>query len=111
MIVRISINVFMQIVKGPERRGRGRPPGRTKQGEETRQRLYRVAIERITRMGYASTTMRDVASAAGVSPGLLYRYFPSKRAVLLALYDELSAEYAEHATAMPLGRWRDRSLF
>ena len=46
-----------------------------------------------------------------MSPGLLYRYFPSKRAVVLALYDELSAAYAVQAERMPAGRWRDRFLF
>jgi len=46
-----------------------------------------------------------------VSVGLLYRYFPSKRAVLLALYDELSAEYAQAAANMPAGKWRERFLF
>ena len=55
--------------------------------------------------------MRDVAEVAGVSPGLLYRYFPSKRAVVLALYDDLSGAFAARASAMPAGRWRDRYLF
>ena len=48
---------------------------------------------------------------AGVSVGLLYRYFPSKQAIVIALYDELSAEYARHAPQMPQGKWRDRFLF
>ena len=43
----------------------------------------------IAERGYDATTLRDVAERAGVSAGLLYRYFPSKRAVVLALYDEL----------------------
>jgi len=61
--------------------------------------------------GYESTTLRDVAKEAGVSVGLLYRYFPSKRAVIVALYEELSAEYARRAQAMPRGKWRDRFVF
>ena len=51
-----------------------------------------------------------MADRAGVSVGLLYRYFPSKRAIVLALYDELSNTYAQRATEMPQGRWRDRFL-
>lgn len=93
------------------RRGPGRPPGPTAQGLETRERLYRAAIGRVASRGYEGTTMRDVAEAAGVSAGLLYRYFPSKRAVILAFYDELSADYAARAASMPPGRWRDRFLF
>jgi len=65
----------------------------------------------MAKQGYESTTLRDVAKEAGVSVGLLYRYFPSKRAVIVALYDELSAEYARRAQEMPRGRWRDRFAF
>ena len=48
---------------------------------------------------------------ANVSVGLLYRYFPSKQAVILAFYDELSADFARQAAGMPPGRWRDRFIF
>jgi AcrR family transcriptional regulator len=92
-------------------RGRGRPPGRTSQGEAARRRLYETAIDLIEHRGYEATTLRDVADRAGVSVGLLYRYFPSKRALVLALYDELSADYAQQAASMPNGTWRERSLF
>ena len=94
-----------------KRRGPGRPPGSTRQGLETRKRLYDTAIKLMTERGYENTTLRAVADAAGVSVGLLYRYFPSKRSVVLALYDELSAEYALRSTKMGPGKWRDRFLF
>lgn len=96
---------------GGGQRGRGRPRGRTAQGRESRKRLYEVAIRLIASRGYEATTLRDVAAEAGVSVGLLYRYFPNKRAVVLALYDELSAEYASRARAMPNGLWRKRFIF
>lgn len=92
-------------------RKRGRPRGETAQGAAARERLYAIAIQLIATRGYEATTLRDIATEAGVSVGLLYRYFPNKQAVVLALYDQLSAEYARHATAMPAGRWRDRFLF
>lgn len=92
-------------------RGRGRPRGMTDRGAETSRRLYEVAVRLITTRGWEETTLRDVAREAGVSVGLLYRYFPSKRAVVLALYDELSAEYAARAAKMPPGPWRGRFLF
>ena len=76
-----------------------------------RQRLYETAINLITERGYASTTLRDVAEAAEVSVGLLYKYFPSKRAVVLELYDQLSADYAARAAEMRSGKWRERFLF
>lgn len=92
-------------------RGRGRPRGQTPQGAETRRRLYETAIRLIAERGWHETTLRDVAAEAGLSVGLLYRYFPSKQAVVLALYDELSAVYAARATEMGPGRWRDRFLY
>lgn len=90
---------------------RGRPRGGTPQGEETRRTLYRVATGLFATRGYEETTLREIAAEAGVSPGLLYRYFPSKRAVVLALYDELSREFEERARHLPAGRWRDRFVF
>src|SRR6185295_488500 len=95
----------------PARPRRGRPPGTTLQGHDARERLYRTAIDMIRRRGYEGTTMRGVANAAGVSAGLLYRYFPSKRAVVLALYEDLSGAYAARASKMESGKWRDRFLF
>src|SRR4051812_481808 len=90
---------------------RGRPPGETAQGAAARRRLYGIAIRLIAQRGYGATTLRDIAAEAGVSVGLLYRYFPGKQAVVLALYDDLSRDYARRAEAMGPGRWRDRFLF
>src|SRR5215204_3108362 len=92
-------------------RTRGRPRGQTDQGSATRQRLYATAIGLITRRGYEATTLREIAGEAGVSVGLLYRYFPSKQAVIVALYDELSTEYAQRAAGMKPGTWRSRFTF
>src|SRR5436189_1865826 len=92
-------------------RRRGRPPGQTFQGLAARQRLYDAAVRLIGERGFENTTLRDVAERAEVSVGLLYRYFPSKHAVLLALYDELSADQERRAGAMPRGKWRDRFVF
>jgi len=101
--------MFTKKVNRPERR-RGRPQGTTAQGHEARERLYRTAIRLIGERGYEETTMRDVAEAAGVSVGLLYKYFPSKRAVVLTLYDRLSADYAARATQIGKGKWRERFI-
>jgi AcrR family transcriptional regulator len=102
------MNMFTTNVKVTKR---GRPPGRTAQGTAARDRLYATAMQLIASRGYDATTLRDIAAEAGVSVGLLYRYFPSKQAVVIALYDELSLDYARQAAAMPPGRWRDRFAF
>jgi AcrR family transcriptional regulator len=100
--------MFTQNVKP---RKRGRPPGQTAQGAGTKDRLYATAMRLITQRGYEATTLRDIAKEAKVSVGLLYRYFPSKQAVILAFYDELSADFARQAAGMHAGRWRDRFIF
>jgi AcrR family transcriptional regulator len=92
-------------------RRRGRPPGPTEQGLAAREQLYRAAVRLIAAKGYEATTLRDIAQKAGVSVGLLYRYFPSKRAVVMALYDELSANYAERGLELAPGTWRSRFLY
>jgi len=70
--------------KEPEKPRRpGRPKGQTRQGAAARLALYKTAIDLIGERGYEATTLREVADRAGVSVGLLYRYFPSKRAVVL----------------------------
>jgi AcrR family transcriptional regulator len=90
---------------------RGRPPGRTEQGTATKVRLYETALRMIARRGYAATTLREIAAEANVSPGLLYRYFPNKQAIVVALYDDLSTDFVGQAERMPAGKWRDRFTF
>lgn len=104
--------MFTDKVNAPEvPRPRGRPRGRTPEGVGTRTRLFDTAIRLMGERGYAATTLRDVATSAGVSAGLLYRYFPSKQSVVFALYEELSARYSDAVAAMPTGRWRERFVF
>jgi len=102
------MNMFTKNVKP---RKRGRPSGPTPQGVAARDRLYATAMRLIAARGYEATTLREVAKEAGVSVGLLYRYFPSKQAVVIALYDELSSAYARQAAEIPAGPWRDRFTF
>ena len=102
------MNMFTEIVKP---RKRGRPAGQSARGMAARARLYETAIRLISERGYEATTLRDIAREADVSVGLLYRYFPSKQAVITALYDELSKDFVRETAAMKDGRWRERFLF
>ena len=78
---------------------------------DVRRRLYKTSIELMAERGYERATLREVAQREGVSVGLLYRYFPSKRSVVMQLYDELSAEFVARAAAMPRGKWPARFMF
>ncbi|MCA9542854.1 MAG: helix-turn-helix transcriptional regulator [Myxococcales bacterium] len=59
--------------------------------------------------GYEGTTLRAIAAEAGVSVGALYKHFPNKQAVVLALYDQASADFVATCT-LPEGPWRARFL-
>jgi AcrR family transcriptional regulator len=65
----------------------------------TRERIRDVALEGFARDGVEATSIRDVAAAAGVSPGLVQHYFPSK-AALRAAVDEHVKEVARAALAV-----------
>lgn len=66
---------------------------RSRDANGTRQRLLQAARVRFARDGYAGTTVRDIASDAGVNVALIHRYFTSKEglfeACLRRVVDEL----------------------
>jgi AcrR family transcriptional regulator len=53
-----------------------------------RQRVIRAAMELAAEGGYDLVQMRDVSTRADVALGTIYRYFPSKDALLLAVMVE-----------------------
>jgi AcrR family transcriptional regulator len=61
-------------------------------GEAKRQHIYDTALRLFRERGFAPTTMRDIAEAAGVSLGSAYHYFTSKEAIVFAYYDETQAQ-------------------
>ena len=78
--------------------------------EQTRQRILAEAAEWFANHGYAATSMRDIAGAAGLTPGALYVHFPSKGQLLLAVYAEGVARIgaavdAAVATHTDAGAW------
>ena len=65
------------------------PPRATVPRSDNRLRLVLDAAARLFReKGYASTSMRDIATACGMLAGSLYYHFPSKEALLVAVYGE-----------------------
>lgn len=52
---------------------------------DRRSRILDAAERCFVRTGFHRTTMQDVAAEAGMSPGNLYRYFPSKDAIVVGL--------------------------
>jgi AcrR family transcriptional regulator len=62
------------------------PPRQT--GETQRQHILAVALSLMAQGGVDGTSMRDLASAAGLNVASLYHYFPSKRDLLVAVLEE-----------------------
>ncbi|OKH24684.1 TetR/AcrR family transcriptional regulator [Chroogloeocystis siderophila] len=59
---------------------------RTAQSEESsRDRILKAAQRLFARQGYDGTTTRDLAVAAGVAEGTLFRHFPNKKAILIEI--------------------------
>jgi AcrR family transcriptional regulator len=56
----------------------------TKSQAARRQRVLLAALQLGAEGGYEAVQMRDVATTAGVALGTIYRYFPSKDALLAA---------------------------
>jgi AcrR family transcriptional regulator len=69
-----------------------------------RKRILEVAKEAFTRSG-ANTSLDDVAKEAGVGAGTLYRHFPTRDALIEAVYrtevEKLAAAERKFAQAMP----------
>jgi AcrR family transcriptional regulator len=59
---------------------RPRPRGRPRAGQPDR--ISELALQLMSGNGYAATTMSHIAAAAGLSEATLFRYFPTKSAVL-----------------------------
>jgi len=60
----------------------------TPKSDETRARILAAAIELFRLRGFEETTMREIATEAGVATGAAYYYFASKDAIALAFYDQ-----------------------
>jgi AcrR family transcriptional regulator len=68
--------------------------------DETRERVLVAAEELFRRIGYYKTTVGDIAQALGMSSANIYRFFPSKNAIVEALCGKLLGELLEAATAI-----------
>src|SRR6201997_4129373 len=72
--------------------------------QRNRERILEVAKEAFTRFG-ANASLDDIAAAAGVGPGTLYRHFPTRDALIEAVYktevEKLAAAERKFTESMP----------
>lgn len=62
--------------------------------EETQRLILDTALGLFRKKGFEETTMREIASAAGVALGATYYYYDSKHALVMAFYERAQREMA-----------------
>src|ERR1700722_6546312 len=76
------------------------PDGRRqRRSAETRERLFRSALDLFAKKGFTETTVEDITEAADVGKGTFFNYFPSKDHILLA-FGEMQLGKLEAAIEM-----------
>jgi AcrR family transcriptional regulator len=78
-----------------------RPSARLKQ--DRREEILEAARRCFARMGFHQASMQQICLEAGMSPGNLYRYFPSKESIIAGIAErdraEVGAELAQARNA------------
>jgi AcrR family transcriptional regulator len=60
--------------------------------DERRQAIVDAAVPLFARKGFAGTTTRELAEAAGISEALLFRHFPSKQLLYREILQQLGCQ-------------------
>ena len=69
--------------------------------EEVKQKIIEVGKIRFKKDGYENTSMKDIASDAGISTGNIYRYFLTKKHLLNEILKEIEDEIQEFFEKIP----------
>ncbi|NEE04312.1 TetR/AcrR family transcriptional regulator [Phytoactinopolyspora halotolerans] len=99
----------------------GRRPGRRPGRPDTRNQIIAAARLEFAEHGYEGTSMRRIASRAGVDPALMYHYFGAKERLLVASIEPpfdpegiasaiaaaAPSERARRMAALYFGVWED----
>lgn len=72
---------------------------KTPKSEETKRRLTETAFRMFREQGSEKSTMRQIATEAGIALGAAYYYYPSKDHIVQELYKEVTVEHRELAAA------------
>ncbi len=68
--------------------------------ESRRQQILDAACERVRQSGFHGASMADIAKAAGLSVGQIYRYFENKEAIIAAIVAQDLAEMRDKFAEM-----------
>jgi AcrR family transcriptional regulator len=73
-------------------KGQAMPRVSTAFKEDRRAEILDAARRCVARSGFHQTSMQEICAEAGMSPGNLYRYFPSKEAIIAGIAERDRAE-------------------
>jgi len=76
------------------------PLSRRSTHEQTRQRILAKAGELFRHFGFAKTTVADIAAGLAMSPANIYKFFPSKDAIIQASLEQKLAEVKKSIEAV-----------
>jgi AcrR family transcriptional regulator len=99
----MSLNCPETLPDAAPRRGRGRPRKTADERDDgnRRQDLLRAAARLFRSQGFAATSTRDIATAAGMRSGSPFYHFDNKEALLAAVMQEgMESATARQAAAM-----------
>src|SRR5215472_6477377 len=87
--------IWLEVTEGPfavvahaHRRAAAPANRRARHRAETRERLFRAALQLFAERGFLETTIEDITEAADVGKGTFFNYFPTKEHVLATFGDE-----------------------
>ncbi len=99
----MSVHSPEALIDAAPRRGRGRPRKTADERDDgnRRQDLLRAAARLFRTQGFAATSTRDIATAAGMRSGSPFYHFDNKEALLAAVMQEgMQSATARQADAM-----------
>ncbi|HET6860694.1 MAG TPA: TetR/AcrR family transcriptional regulator [Streptomyces sp.] len=76
-------------------------PDSTRRSERSRRAIYDAALALVGEVGYGKATIEGIAARAGVGKQTIYRWWPSKAAVLLEAFIDLGDQAAAAAGEGP----------
>jgi len=89
-------------VTGPSRRRSPKPRPRVRlDNDQRRAQLLTLGMDAFAERTYDEVSIDDLARAAGVSKGLLYHYFPTKRDLYLAALREIARDLLDKTLRQP----------
>ncbi|MFE2973679.1 TetR/AcrR family transcriptional regulator [Streptomyces sp. NPDC059258] len=78
-------------------------PDSSRRSDRSRRAIHDAALALVTEVGYRRTTIEGIAARAGVGKQTIYRWWPSKAAVLMDAFLDLAGRTAGDAGAEDAG--------